>query len=167
MGIGVSGQEGLQAEQVGRAGAAKQNRTDATFQKPNAPQDEGTHDQFTELCGAHDQRPQPACIKRQCEAPVLTGSRARKRRLVCQLIELASEMTAVKLSNFRFLIQPDPAEHISRAFKDKPGRHASIAYLEDRLSRREPPRLGLRETFDDVKLRFAQLWETLSAAVGG
>ena len=49
MGIAVAGQERLQAEKLGGAGAAEQDRTDATLQQADAPQDEGAHDQLAEL----------------------------------------------------------------------------------------------------------------------
>ena len=79
MGIAVAGQEHLQAEKLGGAGAAEQDRTDATLQQADAPQDEGAHDQLAELRGTHDERAQAGRIERQRDASVHTGARTRRK----------------------------------------------------------------------------------------
>src|SRR4029077_20770219 len=84
-GIAVAGQERLQAEKLGGAGAAEQDRTDAALQQADAPQDEGAHDQLAELRGSHAERAQPGRVERQRDAPVGTRACARERRPVPKL----------------------------------------------------------------------------------
>jgi hypothetical protein len=166
MGIAVAGQERLQAEKLGGAGAAEQDRTDATLQQADAPQDEGAHDQLAELRGTHDECTQPGRIERQRDAPVGTRARTRESRPLAQLMQLAGEMTAFERLQGDFLIEPVTAERLSRPLEQKPGWHATVADLVDLLSRREASRLDIGETLDDLELRFAQPRETLDTAIG-
>src|SRR4051812_46285958 len=166
MGIAVTGQERLQAEKLGGAGAAEQDRTDATLEQADAPQDEGAHDQLAKLRGSHDESAQPGRIERQRDASVGTRARARERRPFAQLMQLAGEMTAFELLQGNFLIEPVTAERLSRPLEQIPGRHAAVADLEDLLSRRKTSLLGIGETPDELELRLAQPWETLGAAIG-
>src|SRR3954468_697353 len=106
MGIAVTGQERLQAERLGGAGAAEQDRTDAALQQADAPQDERTHDQLAKLRGSHDESAQPGRIEREGDAPAGTPGGPRERRPFAQLMQLAGEMTAFELLQGNFLIEP-------------------------------------------------------------
>jgi hypothetical protein len=64
VGIGIAGQECLQPQQVGRAGAAEQDGTDTALQETHAPEDEGTHDELTELRGPDNEGAQPGRVQR-------------------------------------------------------------------------------------------------------
>lgn len=64
VGIGIAGQKRLQPQQVGGAGAAEQDGSDAALQETHPPENEGTHDELTELRGPDNECAQPGRVQR-------------------------------------------------------------------------------------------------------
>src|SRR5580700_5581238 len=117
MRIGIAGQEGLQPQEIGRAGTAEQNRADTPLQQTNAPQNEGAHDELAKLRGSHDERAQSLGVERQGDAPVRACERSRERRAVRQLMQLAGKLTALDSWKRDLLIQSVTSEKLSRSFE--------------------------------------------------
>ena len=67
-------------------------------------------------------------------------------------MQLAGKLTALNLSQRNLLIQPVTSKKLSRPFEQKPRGNTPLAHLENTLSGREFPGLGVGEALDDFEL---------------
>src|SRR5882762_1726006 len=81
-------------------------------------------------------------------------------------MQLAGKLTAFNFRQRYLLIQPVASEKLSRPLEQKPRGNPPLAGLENTLSGRESPGLGVGEALDDLELFLAKPRKTLGAPIG-
>jgi len=115
MRISVPSEEGLQAQKIRRAGASEQYGSDASLVEADPSQDEGPHDELTQLSRPHDERAQPDSIERYRGTAVRTRHSPRKAWATRQLMELAGELPAIERLEVNLLIETVAPGYLRRA----------------------------------------------------
>ena len=121
--IGVARQKTLQPHQIGRAGAADQQRADAALlDQRDAAQDEGAHDDLAEFGRADHQRADMRGVERQRRAAFGTGLRRRQRAAAGELADLAGKLALGEQDHRSLPVQAVAAHDLEPAVEHQPGR---------------------------------------------